>query len=239
MRPASELQQRISYAFRDAGLLERALTHKSFANENRLSENNERMEFLGDAVLDLVVSEQLMAAWPDASEGRLSRLRAGVVSEQSLSSVARAIGLGAFLRLGRGEEQTGGRNKDSLLANALEALVASLYLDGGISEADSFVRRHFAERFSMLQDAGGPTDHKTALQEICQERLKALPEYRITSEDGPDHEKRFTVELTVQGAFAGRGTGRSKKEAEQMAAKEALEKLRSQGSGGRSRTEEP
>jgi ribonuclease-3 len=225
MRPATELQQRISYSFREAGLLERALTHKSFANENRLSENNERMEFLGDAVLGLVVSEQLMAAWPRASEGDLSRFRAGVVSEQSLSLVARAIDLGAFLRLGRGEEQTGGRNKDSLLANALEALVASLYLDGGIGEATRFVRRHFAERFSIVQAAGGMTDHKTALQELCQERLKVLPEYRITSEEGPDHEKQFTVELTVRGEPVGRGTGRSKKEAEQMAAKEALERL--------------
>jgi ribonuclease-3 len=225
MRPDAELQQRISYTFREAVLLERALTHKSFANENRLSEDNERMEFLGDAVLGLIVSEQLMTVWPRASEGDLSRLRAGVVSEQSLSAVARAIDLGQFLRLGRGEEQTGGRNKDSLLANALEALVASLYLDGGIGEAAGFVRRHFAERFSLLQAAGGATDHKTALQELCQERLKVLPEYRITSETGPDHEKRFTVELSVRGEPVSRGTGRSKKEAEQVAAREALERL--------------
>jgi ribonuclease III len=231
MRPAAELQQRISYVFREPVLLERALTHKSFANEHRLSENNERMEFLGDAVLDLVVSEQLMEAWPDASEGHLSRLRAGVVSEPSLSAVARTIDLGAFLRLGRGEEQTGGRNKDSLLANALEALVASLYLDGGIVEAARFIRQHFAGRFTLLQAAGGAADHKTALQELCQERLKVLPEYRIASEEGPDHEKRFTVELTVRGDVVGRGTGRSKKEAEQTAAKEAFEKLRGQGSG--------
>jgi ribonuclease-3 len=225
MRPAAELQQRISYTFREAVLLERALTHKSFANENRLAEHNERMEFLGDAVLGLVVSELLMAARPRASEGDLSRLRAGLVSEQSLSAVARAIDLGSFLRLGRGEEQTGGRNKDSLLADALEALVASVYLDGGINEAAQFVRRHFAERFSLLHAAGGMSDFKTMLQEICQERLKVLPEYRITAEAGPDHEKRFTIELTVRGEPVGRGTGRSKKEAEQMAAKEALERL--------------
>lgn len=235
MPPAPELQQRISYTFRDPALLERALTHRSFANENRLSEHNERMEFLGDAVLGLVVSEQLMTAWPRASEGELSRYRAVVVSESSLSSVARMIGLGAFLRLGRGEEQTGGREKDSLLADALEALVASIYLDGGISEADGFVQRHFRERFRLVQAAGGMTDFKTTLQELCQERLKTLPEYRIASETGPDHQKEFTVELTIGGRTVGSGTGRSKKEAEQKAAKEALEKLRSQESGDRER----
>lgn len=229
MRPVSELQQQIAYAFRDPRLLERALTHKSFANENRLSEHNERMEFLGDSVLSLVVSELLMNALPDASEGELSRIRAAVVSEPSLAAVAREIGLGDFLLVGRGEEQTGGRDKDSLLADSLEALVASLYLDGGIEQAGSFITRFFKDRLDRVQTAGGTADHKTELQELCQERLKTLPEYRVASESGPDHRKEFTVELSIRGEVYGRGIGRNKKEAEQRAAKEALERLSNSG----------
>ncbi len=225
MRPPSELQQRIAFTYRDPRLLERALTHRSYANENRLAEHNERMEFLGDSVLNLVVSELLMSALPGAPEGELSRLRAAVVSEPSLAIVARQIGLGEFLCLGKGEEQTGGRDKDSLLANGLEALVASLYLDGGIGPAGAFVARFFKDPIDRVQAAGGTADHKTAIQELFQERLKTLPDYRVVSEAGPDHRKEFTVELTVRGEVFGRGTGRSKKEAEQRAAKEALEKL--------------
>ncbi len=234
MRPVSELQQQIAFTYRDPRLLERALTHKSYANENRLSEHNERMEFLGDSVLSLVVSELLMNALPGASEGELSRIRAAVVSEPSLAAVAREIGLGEFLLVGRGEEQTGGRDKDSLLADCLEALVASLYLDGGIERAGAFITRFFSDRIDRVQIAGGTADHKTELQELCQERLKTLPEYRVVSESGPDHRKEFTVELSIRGEVCGRGTGRNKKEAEQRAAKEALEKLRSQESGDRS-----
>ncbi len=228
MRPASELQQLIPHRFADASLLERALTHRSYANEHRLADHNERMEFLGDAVLGLVVSEQLMDALPAAPEGELSRLRAAVVSEPSLAGVARAIGLGGFLLLGRGEEQTGGRDKDSLLADSLEALVASLYLDGGIGAARAFIARAFAETIARVRTDGGVADHKTELQELCQERLKVLPDYRVVSERGPDHQKQFEVELSVRGEVLGRGSGRSKKEAEQRAAKEALAKLRSQ-----------
>lgn len=228
MPTLSELQQRLSYTYRDPGLLERALTHRSFANENRTSEHNERMEFLGDAVLNLIVSERLMKARPLAPEGELSRLRASIVSEPSLAAVARDLGLGAYLRLGRGEEQTGGRNKDSLLANCFEALIASLYLDGGITAVAGFIGRHFRD---ALQSSGGivpVTDFKTALQELCQERMKVLPEYRVVSQSGPDHQKEFAVELCIKGEHFGQGTGRSKKEAEQRAAEEALEKLRSQ-----------
>jgi len=231
MRPVSELQQQIAVIFHDIRLLERALTHKSYANENRLTEDNERMEFLGDSVLNLVVSELLMNALPGASEGELSRIRAAVVSEPSLAAVAREIGLGEFLRVGRGEEQTGGRDKDSLLADSLEALVASLYLDGGIDRAGAFINRFFKDTIDRVRTAGGTADHKTELQEICQERLKTLPEYRVASESGPDHRKEFTIELSIRGEVYGRGIGRNKKEAEQRAAKEALERLRSQGSG--------
>jgi len=225
MRPISELQQQIAFTYRDPRLLERALTHKSYANENRLSEHNERMEFLGDSVLSLVVSELLMNALPAAAEGELSRIRAAVVSEPSLAAVAREIGLGEYLLVGRGEEQTGGRDKDSLLADSLEALVASLYLDGGIARAGDFITRFFGGTIDRVRSAGGTADHKTELQELCQERLKTLPEYRVASESGPDHRKEFTVELSIRGEVYGRGVGRNKKEAEQRAAKEALEKL--------------
>jgi len=233
MRPAPELQHHIGYTFRKADLLERALTHRSYANENRLSEHNERMEFLGDSVLNLVVSEQLMNALPGSSEGDLSRLRAAVVSEPSLAAVAREIGLGEYLLLGRGEEQTGGRDKDSLLADSLEALVASLYLDGGIGPAGAFIIRFFDATIRKAQTTGGTSDYKTEVQELCQERLKTLPDYTVVSESGPDHQKQFEVELSVRGEVYGRGAGRNKKEAEQRAAKEALEKLRQQTENGK------
>jgi ribonuclease-3 len=222
--PAS-LQQRIDYPFKDPQLLQLALTHKSYANENKLSEHNERMEFLGDAVLNLIVSEYLMRTCPDSTEGDLSRLRAAVVSEPSLAAVAREIGLGEYLLLGRGEDQTGGRDKDSLLSDCIEALIAAVYLDGGKDRATAFILQFFAGLIKRTCATGGTFDYKTELQELCQERLKLLPEYRVVSESGPDHKKQFEVELTIKGRLYGRGTGRSKKEAEQKAAKEALEKL--------------
>jgi ribonuclease-3 len=225
MRPLSDIQQRIACTFKDPGLLERALTHKSYANENRLSYHNERMEFLGDAVLNLTVSEYLMRTCPDSTEGDLSRLRAAIVSEPTLAAIAREIGLGAHILLGRGEEQTGGRNKDSLIADCLEALIASVYLDGGQDAANEFILRFFEDTIKKTCTSGGIIDYKTELQELCQERLRQLPEYRVASESGPDHQKQFEVELLIKGQVSGRGTGKSKKEAEQRAAKEALEKL--------------
>lgn len=225
MRPAPELQQQIGYTFNKIELLEHALTHRSYANENRLSEHNERMEFLGDSVLNLVVSERLMDALPGSSEGDLSRIRAAVVSEPSLAAVAREIGLGEYLLLGKGEEQTGGRDKDSLLADSLEALVASIYLDGGIGNAGGFITRLFDATIRKARATGGTSDHKTEIQELCQERLKTLPVYTVVSESGPDHQKQFEVTLSVRGEVYGRGVGKSKKDAEQKAAKEALEKL--------------
>jgi ribonuclease-3 len=228
MRSSLELQQQLGCVFAQPELLERALTHKSYANEHRLSEHNERMEFLGDSVLNLVVSELLMSALPGSAEGELSRIRAAAVSEPSLAAVARRIGLGAFLRLGKGEEQTGGRDKDSLLANSLEALIASLYLDGGIGCASAFITSSFKDIFDKVRISGG-ADYKTGLQELCQDRLKILPEYRVVSESGPDHQKEFAVDIFIKGEVHGRGIGRSKKEAEQRAAKEALEKLSNKG----------
>lgn len=221
----SDIQQCIGYQFENQELLERALTHKSYANENRLVAHNERFEFLGDAVLSLIISEYLINACPTASEGDLSRLRAAVVSEPALASIARDIGLGKYLLLGRGEEQTGGRNKDSLLANCLEALIASIYLDTGNIAVEEFVIRFFEEPIIKICASRNTLDYKTEVQELCQNRLKQLPEYRIAAETGPDHQKQFTIELMVKGDVYGRGTGKNKKEAEQRAAKEALDKL--------------
>jgi ribonuclease-3 len=226
MPPLSDIQQRIAHTFQDVELLARALTHKSYANENRVPYHNERMEFLGDAVLSLVVSEYLMKACPDSTEGDLSRFRAAVVSEPALAAVSREIGLGDYLLLGKGEDQTGGRNKDSLLADCLEALIASVYLDAGIDAAEAFVIRVFEALIRKTCTSGGSLDYKTELQELCQERLKQLPEYRIVSETGPDHQKQFNMEVWIKGQLSGRGIGKSKKEAEQRAAREALDKLR-------------
>ncbi len=225
MQHLPDLQQRIAYTFSNPDMLERALTHKSYANENKVPYHNERMEFLGDSVLNLIVSEYLMRSCPASTEGDLSRLRAAVVSEPALASIARVIGLGGYILLGRGEEQTGGRDKDSLLANWLEALIASIYLDTGKDSAEAFVIRFFEDVMKKTCASRITLDYKTELQELCQERLRQLPEYRIVSETGPDHQKQFEVEAWVNGRLSGRGAGRSKKEAEQKAAKEALERL--------------
>ncbi len=229
MQHLPDIQRRISYTFSDPDLLERALTHKSYANENKVPYHNERMEFLGDSVLNLIVSEYLMRSCPASTEGDLSRLRAAVVSEPALAAIARTIGLGGYILLGRGEEQTGGRDKDSLLADCLEALIASVYLDTGKDSAEAFVLRFFEEVMKKTCSSRGTLDYKTELQELCQERLKQLPEYRIAAETGPDHRKQFEVEVWVNGRLSGRGTGRSKKEAEQKAAKEALKRLSNNG----------
>jgi len=229
MPPLSDIQQKVGYHFRNQELIERALTHKSYANENRVSAHNERLEFLGDAVLSLIISEYLMKTCPDSSEGDLSRLRAAVVSEPALASIAREIGLGNYLLLGKGEDQTGGRDKDSLLANCLEALIASIYLDAGSAAVETCVIRFFRELIEKTCTSRSTFDYKTEVQELCQERLKLLPEYRIVDETGPDHQKQFTVELVIKGEVYGRGAGKSKKEAEQRAAKEAMGKLSRNG----------
>ncbi len=221
----ADFQSRIGHPFRDPGLLDRALTHKSYANENKVPYHNERMEFLGDSILNFIISEHLMKIGPDSTEGDLSRLRASVVSEPALALIARSIGLGAELLIGKGEEQTGGREKDSLLADSLEALIASIYLDQGMDAAKTFVLRFFDNSLNNACAARFSLDYKTDLQELCQQQIKKLPEYRVVSESGPDHRKQFEVEVWIKGEPAGRGSGKSKKEAEQHAAKEALEKL--------------
>jgi len=226
------LQTVLGYRFANFFLLEEALTHKSYVNEQKTAslQHNERLEFLGDAVLSLIISEQLASLLPQSSEGALSKLKARLVSETVLAAVARRLTLGSCLRLGRGEEMSKGREKDSLLADALEAVVAAVHLDGGVNAARQVVTNLFAEEFSQVvtqQHRPGADDYKTQVQEWCQQRFDSLPSYAVVRESGPDHDKLFEVEVTVNGEVVGRGTGRSKKEAEQSAAKQAWRQARS------------
>jgi len=232
--PLDEAQQAIGHVFRTVRLLDEALTHTSHVNEfkDHSSKDNERLEFLGDAVLALIISEHVASACPDLTEGALSKLRSHLVSEATLATVARRLDLGRLLRLGRGEERTGGREKDSILANTMEAVLAAVYLDGGLDAARSFVLKAFAQELceAASRDAGGllSGDSKTQLQEWCQQHHDCVPQYVTAKESGPDHQKTFDVQVLVQGKALGRGTGRSKKEAEQAAAQEALEHVRRQ-----------
>ncbi|HTR52864.1 MAG TPA: ribonuclease III [Kofleriaceae bacterium] len=218
----SELEAVLGYRFTDRALLEQALRHASWCNEHATEalEDNERFEFLGDAVLDLVVGHRLMKRFPQLREGELSVTRAQVVSETGLSEVAGALGIGAWLVLGKGEEKSGGRQKASILADAFEALVAAVYLDGGFEAARDMVERLLAQRIENVEFKGF-YDFKTRLQELSQARLKATPTYKVVSELGPDHDKRFVVAVTIHDDEWARAVGRSKKEAEQMAAAEA------------------
>jgi len=220
-----ELEVALGYVFVSAAYLTRALTHRSFANEQELVvADNERLEFLGDAVIGLAVGHELMRRFPDVSEGQLSVLRAQLVSETGLSRAARALELGRWLRLGRGEEQTGGRDKSSLLADAFEAVCAAVYLDGGFEPARDLVIRLLDVGLAEI-DAGVTHDFKTRLQEWVQADQKAPPVYEVVDTSGPDHDKRFTVRVLVAGDELGRATGRSKKGAEQDAARAALARL--------------
>ncbi len=225
--PIELLTDRLGHRFQNPRLFEEALTHKSYLNECPGPErrDNERLEFLGDAVLDLVISELFLSRFPDAPEGELSKLKARTVSEAALSQVARRLDLGRALVLGRGEDLTGGRDKPSLLADALEAVIAAVFLDGGLAAARQVVLAAFTDLFDHLGRSDA-ADHKTELQELCQRDFAVLPVYRVLQESGPDHHKQFDVELTIRGEAYGMGTGRSKKEAEQQAAKTALERLR-------------
>lgn len=224
----SELEGKLGYTFKSPGLLVQALTHKSFANENRADTvgHNERLEFLGDTVLDFITSDYIMKLCPESQEGEMSKLRAVVVSEANLSKVASMLGFGPYLLLGRGEEQTGGREKPSLLANSLEAVIAAIYLDGGLDEAYRFILENFESDIKEMADSGLFHDYKTELQEVCQSMFGVLPRYSVVRESGPDHQKVFEVEIEAGGSILGRGAGKSKKEAEQRAASVALGTLK-------------
>lgn len=227
-----QLEQRLGHKFSRPELLEQALTHSSLVPEARSipneaaaarAVNNERLEFLGDAVLELLSSEYLLSAFPDWSEGQLSKSRASLVNAHSLEAAARRLQLGDYLRLGWGEEKTGGRDKQTLLADAFEAVIAAIYLDGGLAAAREVLRTALFEH--ALEQGGGriaESDRKSALQELLQGRGQQPAEYRVAGESGPDHQKTFEIEVWVDGARLASAEGSTKKEAEQRAARKAL-----------------
>jgi ribonuclease III len=223
------LQRAISYRFRDRGLLEHAMTHTSRANEDVSGgvTDNESLEFLGDAVLGFVVADMLFREFPQCDEGEKSKMKAMLVSTATLARVAERLQLGDHLLLGRGEEKTGGRRKQALLADGCEALIAAIYLDGGIEHARAFIARELGGLIDdMRRDGLSAQDYKSALQELVQAGNRPLPEYRVVGTLGPDHQKLFDVEVAVAGEALARATGPSKKEAEQEAARIALSRFR-------------
>jgi ribonuclease-3 len=222
--PHAALSERLGCSV-DPGLLQRALTHRSYAYENGGLPTNERLEFLGDAVLGLVVTDTLYRTHPDLPEGQLAKLRSAVVNAKALADVGRDLGLGKFLRLGRGEESTGGRNKGSILADTVEAVLGAVYIDLGLTECAALVHRLFDPVIDSAAGLGAGLDWKTSLQELTANDGLGVPEYQIWDE-GPDHEKFFTAVVRVAGQDRGSGTGRSKKEAEQEAASAAWHTLR-------------
>jgi len=220
-----ELRMTIGHAFNNIELLKQALTHSSYANESGVSGDYERLEFLGDAVLELVVSHMLVDRYPDRQEGELSRMRASAVNKRTLAAIARRLGIGEHIRMSFGEEKTGGREKDTLLADVFEALVGAIYLDAGLGAAAAFIERYFDMLFAGISKNLLFVDYKTRLQEIAQARFQATPIYRTVSTSGPDHQKTFVIEVMLNKKVYGRGEGRSKKEAEQNAAQQAHEAL--------------
>ena len=218
-----DLEEEIGYRFHNISLLQNALTHSSYANErwhNSLL-SNERLEFLGDSILGMLVAEYLYRNFPDRPEGELTRMRADMVCEKTLAKVANEIHLGEHLLLGHGEEQGGGRTRDSILADAVESVIAASFLDGGIQAAKKFIQTFILVEVPVSQLHN--VDYKTKLQELVQQKKNQVLTYELTAESGPDHDKHFAVAVTLNGTEVGRGDGRSKKRAEQEAAREALE----------------
>jgi ribonuclease III len=216
------LDAALGIRFRDEELRETALTHRSYAFEHGVDETNERLEFLGDSVLGLVVTDMAFASFPDMPEGELAKLRAAIVNAQALADVARSLGLGALVRLGKGEEQSGGRDKASILADALEAVFGAVYLDLGLRETRELIERLFRPLMDAYVRGEGDRDYKTILQELASREMRTMPEYRL-EERGPDHQKEFTATVYLGGEALGAGVGKSKKEAEQRAAREAFD----------------
>jgi ribonuclease-3 len=225
-RSPQELDTALALGFRDTALLQQAMYHRSFLNEAGVDvESNERLEFLGDAVLGLVISEKLYRDYPALSEGHLSQIRALLVRWDTLARAAERINLGEYLHLGRGEEMSGGRARPSNLACALEALIGAAFLDGGLSRARKLVLRLLKEDLDEIAARGATADSKSELQHAAQTRWHEIPQYRLISSEGPDHAKLFTVEVLVGNDVLGQGQGRSKKQAELNAARQALETL--------------
>ena len=224
----TSLEKAIGYRFKRPALALEALRHRSYVNEQSSPAlaDNERLEFLGDAVLNLVVSELLMERYPEMTEGDLSRARATLVNENQLADLAKHIGIGPMVQLGKGEIMSGGREKNSILSDTLEAVVAAVFLDGGLDSTYRVLRRRFGNLMACIDGPAPSLDSKSRLQELIQTRIHAVPRYRVVEEHGPDHDKTFCVELEVDGLVA-RGTGKSKKTAEQDAAREALNLLKS------------
>jgi len=222
----TELEQKLGYTFRDQSLLQTALTHSSFANETKGKKPlcNERLEFLGDSVLGFAVARDIYRRYPDMPEGKMTKLRAELVCEQSLVGISDKLELGAYLYLGRGEELGGGRTRPSILADAVEAVFAAVLLDGGIEQAEGIILGLLEDRLKQEQ-SGGVKDYKTALQELIQRKSGQSLRYQLISATGPDHLKVFEVEVLLNEESIGQGSGRSKKEAEQVAAACALEAL--------------
>jgi ribonuclease-3 len=235
-RELTPLEQALGLEFHDASLLEAALTHRSFAFEEGVLPTNERLEFLGDAVLGLVITDLVYRGYPELSEGELAKLRAAMVNMTMLAELAGELGLGEAVRLGRGEELSGGRSKSSILADALEAVLGAVYLDQEIEGARALIERLFWPRVEAYGRGEGARDYKTSLQELAAQGLGRLPDYKV-QERGPDHQKEFTATVYLAGQPYGEGSGRSKKEAEQEAAREALAWLTRPGSGADLRTE--
>lgn len=225
------LEEKLGYTFRDPQLLQAALYHSSYANEHRGSgiESNERLEFLGDAVLGLVTADELYRRHPDLPEGDLTRIRAALVCEESLHEVAQSLGLGEYLQLGRGEESGGGRQRPSILADATESVFAAVYLDGGMAEASRIIHRVLLDKEQEEAVEERRRDFKTELQERVQRRSDQVLHYEMIGSSGPDHAKVFEARVTINGVPAGVGSGRSKKEAEQAAARSALQSMQEKG----------
>lgn len=222
------LEEKLGYTFRDRHLLEAALYHSSYANEHRGSgiQSNERLEFLGDSVLGMVTADYLYHKHPSLPEGDLTRIRAALVCEESLHEVAQSLDLGSYLKLGRGEESGGGRRRPSILADATESVFAAVYLDGGLEEARALIHRVLLQREREEVVEERRRDFKTELQELVQRRSDQVLRYEMVGSSGPDHAKVFEARVTINGQTAGTGTGRSKKEAEQAAARNALDEMK-------------
>lgn len=233
MKDISGLEKSLGYTFKNKGLLIEALTHRSFyyENPNRIANHNERLEFLGDSVLGFVIVEYLFSLENQFTEATMAKMKSYLVKESVLSEIADSISLGKYLRLGKGEEATGGRTKKSLLADTLEAISGAIYIDGGYEKAREFILSLFREKIDTILSSGEFYDFKTELQEKTQLIFGILPEYRMIKQEGKEHKKVFTIEVLIAGKSFGTGSGRSKKEAQSLAAKEALSRLQAGKSG--------